>query len=87
MIDAFFRRGNERIDLMEHLFLDQKVPPLKYLILTCGDIGNTRIDHDFLPVIVDVAQWIFWLVIVKLLTEVVIDSDFLLLVARHFALM
>ena len=85
MLDAVFRSGNIWIDLVKNLLLEQNIASLEYLILTCGNVRNTWVNHDLLLDVVNEAQRILWLIIVEILAKIVVNPDLFFFVARNSA--
>ena len=75
MLDAVFRSGNIWIDLVKNLLLEQNIASLEYLILTCGNVRDTWVNHDFLLDVVDETQRILWLIIVEILAKIMVNPD------------
>ena len=85
MLDAVFRSGNIWIDLVKNLLLEQNIASLEYLILTCGNVRDTWVNHDLLLDIVNEAQRILWLIIVEILAKIMVNPDLFFFVARNSA--
>ena len=85
MLDAVFRSCNIWINLVKNLLLEQNIASLEYLILTCGNVRDTWVNHDLLLDIVNEAQRILWLIIVEILAKIVVNPDLFFFVARNSA--
>lgn len=83
---VFLRCSDIWVDLIEHLFLEQNISAFKYLVLTGGDVGHARIDHNFLLDRIYVAQRIHRLCVIEVLAKIVIYLDLIPLVCIDPAL-
>ena len=71
---------DEWVDFVQVFLLEQEVPSLEDLVLTRGDVGHARVDHNFLPIVVDVRERVLRLQIIELVLNVVVDLDLFFLI-------
>ena len=80
-LDVVFGRSDKWVNLVKVFFLIEKDSSLKDLILTGRDIGDTRVDHHFLLVVVDILQWIRRLDRIEVVSvDFIVDLNLLLFV-------